>query len=138
MKAQALEVAVICYPGSSSIGSPIGTGSRRTQSRWLGKSRPWRTSSPCARLYRLLRQIRPAIVHAHFPKGGLLGMIAAWLAGVPICIYHIRGLRYATSTGLKRRLVVDREALLPLGSSGPLRQPFGSRRGCRGEGMPGG
>ena len=57
------------------------------------------------RLWRMMRRARPVMVHAHFPKGGLLGMVAAWLARVPIRIYHVRGLRYASSKGLKRRLL---------------------------------
>lgn len=52
-----------------------------------------------------LRQIRPQIVHAHTPKGGLVGTISAWLAGVPVRIYHIRGLPFMTATGYKRLLL---------------------------------
>lgn len=52
-----------------------------------------------------LLQIRPQIVHAHTPKGGLVGTIGAWLAGVPIRIYHIRGLPFMTATGYKRLLL---------------------------------
>jgi len=33
-------------------------------------------------LWRHIRHIRPMIVHSHTPKGGLLGMMSAWLAGV--------------------------------------------------------
>ena len=36
------------------------------------------------RLARLLRALRPDVVHANTPKGGLLGMIAAWLCRVPV------------------------------------------------------
>lgn len=58
-----------------------------------------------SQLWCALRRIRPQIVHAHTPKGGLLGMLAAWLAGVPVRIYHMRGLPFVTATGLRRWLL---------------------------------
>jgi lipopolysaccharide/colanic/teichoic acid biosynthesis glycosyltransferase/glycosyltransferase involved in cell wall biosynthesis len=54
------------------------------------------------RLWRLFRALRPEIVHAHTPKGGLLGAIAAWLARVPARIYHVHGLPLVTSQGPRR------------------------------------
>ena len=54
------------------------------------------------RLYTVLRRLRPAIVNAGTPKAGLLGMIAACAAGVPIRIYFLLGLRLETTRGLKR------------------------------------
>jgi lipopolysaccharide/colanic/teichoic acid biosynthesis glycosyltransferase/glycosyltransferase involved in cell wall biosynthesis len=57
------------------------------------------------RLVRLFRRIRPDVVHAHTPKGGLLGMIAAWLAGIPVRIYTLHGLPLETAKGLKRTLL---------------------------------
>lgn len=54
------------------------------------------------RLCGLLRQLRPHIVHSHTPKGGLLGMLAAWLVGAPVRIYHMRGLPLTTATGYRR------------------------------------
>jgi glycosyltransferase involved in cell wall biosynthesis len=64
------------------------------------------------RLWRLLRRIRAEIVHAHTPKGGLLGMIAAWLAGTPVRVYHLRGISWATASGARRSLLrlADRTA----------------------------
>jgi glycosyltransferase involved in cell wall biosynthesis len=56
-------------------------------------------------LWRTLRQIHPQIVDAHTPKGGLLGTIGAWLAKVPIRIYHIHGLPLMTAKGYKRLLL---------------------------------
>jgi glycosyltransferase involved in cell wall biosynthesis len=66
---------------------------------------PFRDLVALARLWRALRRIRPAVVHSHTPKGGLLGMIAAWLARTPVRIYHIRGLPLVTATGLRRALL---------------------------------
>lgn len=57
------------------------------------------------KLWRLMRRIRPDIVHAHTPKGGLLGTLAAWLARVPIRVYHMRGLPMMTAAGPKRHLL---------------------------------
>lgn len=72
---------------------------------------PFRDIIALFRLWRLLRQLRPHIVHAHTPKGGLLGTMAAWLAGVPVRIYQIRGLRYMTVSGSKRALLILSEGL---------------------------
>ena len=57
------------------------------------------------RLVALMRRIRPTILHANTPKGGLLGTIAALLARVPVRIYHMHGLPYKTASGLKRRIL---------------------------------
>lgn len=56
-------------------------------------------------LWRVLRRLRPTVVHSHTPKGGLLGMISAALAGVPLRIYHVHGLPMVTATGYKRALL---------------------------------
>ena len=56
-------------------------------------------------LCQIIRKVKPQIVHAHTPKGGLLGMIAAWVTGVPIRVYHIRGLPLMTAGGFHRWLL---------------------------------
>jgi glycosyltransferase involved in cell wall biosynthesis len=66
---------------------------------------PHRDVIAVARIYRHLRRIRPHIVNAGTPKGGLLGMLSAWLARVPVRIYHMRGLPMETATGSRRWLL---------------------------------
>jgi glycosyltransferase involved in cell wall biosynthesis len=63
------------------------------------------------RLYRFIKKERPDIVHSHTPKAGLLGMLAAKFAGVKIRIHTIAGLRFMTSTGFTRKLLVSMERL---------------------------
>jgi glycosyltransferase involved in cell wall biosynthesis len=56
-------------------------------------------------MWRVLRRVRPTIVHAHTPKAGMLGMITATLTRVPARIYHMRGLPLLGATGLRRWLL---------------------------------
>lgn len=64
-----------------------------------------RPISPCKdivtlwRLYRLFRHEKPDIVHTLTPKAGLLGMTAAWAAGVPIRIHTFTGLLFPWKRG---------------------------------------
>ncbi len=52
-----------------------------------------------------LTWLRPQIVHAHTPKAGLLGMMAATAARVPVRIYHMRGLVTLTAEGRRKALL---------------------------------
>ena len=72
---------------------------------------PFRDLIALGRLWRQLRRIRPTVVHAHTPKGGLLAMIAASLAGTPLRIYHVHGLPLITKSGLTRQVLRWAESL---------------------------
>ncbi|MBK9465366.1 MAG: glycosyltransferase family 4 protein [Chitinophagaceae bacterium] len=62
-------------------------------------------------LYRFFKKEKPAIVHSHTPKAGLLSMLAAKLAGVKIRIHTIAGLRFVTTKGFSRRVLIFMEKL---------------------------
>lgn len=62
-------------------------------------------------LYRLFRKEKPDIVHSHTPKAGLLAMLAAKMAGIKIRVHTIAGLRYVTTKGMSRRILIAMEKL---------------------------
>jgi glycosyltransferase involved in cell wall biosynthesis len=68
-------------------------------------------------LSKILRKIRPHIVHGHTPKGGLLSMLGSWWCGVPLRVYHIHGLPMVTATGLKRWLLRSAEKISCMAAS---------------------
>ena len=52
---------------------------------------PWRDLAAFWELRRILRAERPAVVHTHSSKAGILGRFAAWAAGVPVVIHTFHG-----------------------------------------------
>jgi glycosyltransferase involved in cell wall biosynthesis len=63
------------------------------------------------RLWRTMRALKPAVTNVATPKAGLLGGFAAWLNRVPCRFYTLHGLRFETTKGLKRRLLICAEKL---------------------------
>jgi glycosyltransferase involved in cell wall biosynthesis len=57
------------------------------------------------KLWQLLWRFRPQITNVGTLKAGLLGGLAARLAGVPCRVYTLRRLSFETSTGIKRKFL---------------------------------
>lgn len=57
------------------------------------------------KLYRFLKKEKPLIVHSHTPKAGIVGMMAAWLANVPIRLHTVAGLPLMEAIGFKRKVL---------------------------------
>jgi glycosyltransferase involved in cell wall biosynthesis len=111
IREQGFDVVIVASPGKG-----LATAARREGVRVIGTPierniRPLADLAALWRLYRLLRGLRPQVVNASTPKAGLLGMVAARLAGVPVRIYTLRGLRLETVRGLKRLLLAVAERL---------------------------
>lgn len=56
-------------------------------------------------MYRFFKRKKPFIVHTHTPKAGIVGMMAAKLAGVPNRLHTVAGLPLLEATGTKRNVL---------------------------------
>jgi glycosyltransferase involved in cell wall biosynthesis len=68
------------------------------------KVSPFRDVAGLLELVRMLRRERPDIVHANSSKAGVLGRLAASLAGVPIRIFTVHGWAFSAHSGVASRL----------------------------------
>lgn len=57
------------------------------------------------KLYQILKKEQPHIVHTHTPKAGILGMLAAKLAGVKHRFHTVAGIPLLETAGFKRILL---------------------------------
>jgi len=111
MTAHGVTVAAISSPGDALQTFATREGVPTFAVPMARQITPLRDIRSVWQIYRVLRRVRPHIVHAQTPKGGLLGTIAAWLAGTPVRIYHIRGLPLMTARGARRRLLWTTERI---------------------------
>lgn len=105
LRSKGFDISVLSSPGQA-----LDQFGADEQVRTLTVDMPRRISplSDLRALWKIrqhIRELEPQIAHAHTPKGGLLGMAAAWSAGVPVRIYHIHGLPFLTAEGRKRNIL---------------------------------
>jgi glycosyltransferase involved in cell wall biosynthesis len=105
MRDRGWKMSVITSPSDAleSFRSDTGVGAYGIE---MSRSiTPAKDAISLIRLTDTLRQLKPDLVHAHTPKGGLLGTTAARLARTPQVLYHMRGMPMATATGHTRALL---------------------------------
>ena len=73
---------------------------------------PWRDLRGLLELVVLLRRERPDILHANSSKAGVLGRLAAALAGVPIRIFTVHGWAFSAHSGIAAALYKGAERVL--------------------------
>jgi glycosyltransferase involved in cell wall biosynthesis len=105
LAAQGFEVVLMASPGPLLDELAASEGVARVGVPITREITPTRDLVSLVRLVRAFRAVRPDVVDVHSLKAGLLGVLAARLAGVPVCIYHLHGLRHVTTTGLRRALL---------------------------------
>lgn len=73
---------------------------------------PFKDLISLAKLYHQFKKEKPQIVHSMTPKAGLLSMVAAKFAGVPIRMHTFTGLIFPTRTGVIQKLLIKMDQLL--------------------------
>lgn len=66
---------------------------------------PYKDLRALWKLFNYFRKEKPEIVHTHTPKAGILGMLAAKLAGIPLRLHTVAGLPLLEVKGLRRTLL---------------------------------
>ncbi len=111
LKQQGFNVTLIAAPGADLEQAANREGVDYVAVPMSREMTPWQDWASLRHLTKVLREIQPDIVNAGTPKAGLLGMIAARWAKVPVRIYTLRGLRMETATGAKRVLLTTTERI---------------------------
>lgn len=62
-------------------------------------------------MFCLFQKEKPDIVHSHTPKAGIIAMLAAKFAGVPIRLHTVAGLPLMETSGFKRKLLTEVEKM---------------------------
>lgn len=84
---------------------------------WLARPvHPWRDARALADLVARLRRLAPHVVHTHSSKAGILGRVAAAIAGVPVIVHTVHGWGFTPnqSPAVRRAFVLAERAVTGL------------------------
>ena len=111
MQARGFEVAVAASPGADLDVVAEREGVQVFPVAIPREIDPVADLRAVAALRRVMAAWQPDVVNAGTPKAGLLGMMAAWAARVPVRIYTLRGLRLETTGGATRTMLRTTERI---------------------------
>src|SRR5437868_6023458 len=87
------QVVAVCAPGPF-VEELRAQGIEMALAPMTREPRPWRDLQSLRGLVRCFRENKFHVVHTHTPKAGLLGPLAARIAGVPVIVHTIHGLLF--------------------------------------------
>ena len=105
------EVIAVSSDGERLRKVGIAEGVRTHEVGLTRKITPLQDLKAVWQLYRFLKKEKPFMVHSHTPKAGIVGMLAAKLAGVPHRLHTVAGLPLLETTGIKRTILTAVERL---------------------------
>lgn len=102
MREHGMEVFLVSSPGEEMGAVVEAEGVEAVKVPMVREISPLQDLVSLWRMYRVFKDLKPDVVNAGTPKAGLLGMLAARAARVPVRVYTLRGLRLETLDGVKR------------------------------------
>lgn len=72
---------------------------------------PYKDLVSLYKMIKLIKRMKPDIIHTHTPKAGIIGMLAAFLTRIPIRMHTVAGLPLMEAQGAKKALLVLVERL---------------------------
>ena len=111
LRAHGAKLILVCSDDADGKAAAEAAGIRYVPVRIEQYIAPLADLISLLKLWRLFRSFRPDVVHAHMTKAGLLGIMAGWLAGVRVRIYHNHGLAIVSARGLRRRILLGTDWL---------------------------
>lgn len=112
MAAHQIEVHIVASPDGDALAKFAHTeGALPHQVPMTRAMTPLADARALWRLFLLLGELAPDVVHAGTPKGGFLGIVAACGRRVPVRLYHMHGIRGMTAEGWRRRVLMTTERI---------------------------
>lgn len=105
MQANGFEVIAVSSGGDELAEVGDREGVRTVALEMTRTISPFKDLKSLWNCYRLCKKEKPMIVHSHTPKAGIVGMLGAKLAGVPIRLHTVAGLPLMEATGVKRKVL---------------------------------
>ena len=102
-------VTLLSGPGEMLVSTAAREGIESIAIPMERKISPISDSVSLVRIWCMLRRVKPDLAEFSTPKAGLLGSVAAWLCGIRVRVYLLRGLKLETTSGFKRGILLAAE-----------------------------
>ncbi len=106
LNADGYEVVAVSSPGKELIELGEREGVKTIAVPMERHVSPLKDFVSLCNMTKVMMQEKPDMVHSMTPKAGLITMIAAWIARVPVRIHTFTGLVWPTATGLSRKVLM--------------------------------
>lgn len=105
LRSRGFDVHLVTGPGEPAAGLAAAEGATHHTLPIVRDMAPGRDLRAVAAMTRLLARLRPTLVDGSTPKAGLVAMLAATAARVPVRVHTLRGLRLETTAGARRAVL---------------------------------